>query len=349
MDDDAKLKATLDQLLAHANNATGAKNALAFLFPKLETILKTYIRSDESSASVRKLQRRISQSDFYPNYFRLNPSKDFLGKGEIELILNNPTSAFQYLAQRIQHASPRDQSRFRALFIEILDSAFSSDRKITEEWVSEIVRTSPDLIKEADRTNLSLFNYDNLDRLRWLLLNAFAQLEVSERSRILRASIASAHDLTLLCIVVRSMTGDTNPDGAKDQSDRAKLGSEGEDIRSQLLERVRNLADGPQFWMQARPDQLLWFWWGSNSGDEIKQFTNSSMRNDHGLRGLLTSTISMVYSTAGNYEQVSESWSEIVDLAALQQRASELLNSDLESDKSIATRFLTALSRGREF
>jgi hypothetical protein len=347
---DEALKKRLDSILSGVKNREGAKNTLALLFPKAERALKSYLSSENANVKANILNRRISQKDFSANYFTLSPATNAWGITQFQnLFKEGPDKLFDELNRRLELAKSEDHSDIRRLFLELLDSLFSSKTLITKEWLDRILVESPAFLRERDRGRPSYIGVENEDRLRWLIVNALTRLSEGDRAELLKDAIAEADDLSVLSDVVRSIAGDLNPEGAKDRNEEAGLGVQTDAVRDILIEKVSHLAKMNDIWRQANPSHLLWFWWGANKTDEVKDFTNRTMDTAEGLRGLLKITVTTVISSAGNYDHVNKSWPKIVDISKLTTHAQRLLIKPGDDDlKQLAVKFLAAVERGRE-
>ncbi len=347
--DRKKLEASLSSVLIKARNPEGAKNILAMLFPKAENVLRTFI-TGESDANTQKIKRRISQKDFTADYFSLSSQTDFWSRSEFETVMAGlPQEAFNQLREKVEHSTEQKKSDVRRVFLDLLQSKFTSTQKLNQEWLDAIISASPYLLSKKDEDSQFFFSVENEDRLRWIIVRGLRQLSTPDQINLLKSAIQTAGDLTVLTDVVRSVTGDSNPDGSKTTRQDFSWGTERTIIRDLLLGRIKSASETGEIWTQARPDRLLWFWWGTDAAGEVKSFTERAMSSPIGLKKLLEISVSEVKSTAGNYERVPSSWEKIVDLDALAKFASELLktkNSDI--DDKLARRFLAALARGRE-
>src|ERR1700722_11344836 len=137
---DEALKKRLDGVLSSAKSQEGAKNTLALLFPKAERALKSYLSSQNANVKANILNRRISQKDFAANYFTLSPATNAWGITQFQnLIKDGPDKLFEELNRRLEIAKSEDHSEIRRLFLELLDSLFSSQTSITKEWLNRIL------------------------------------------------------------------------------------------------------------------------------------------------------------------------------------------------------------------
>jgi hypothetical protein len=343
-------KERLEQLvkdgLGLARNREVAKNILSLLFPKVEEVEPTFLPTN-TNLHERRIRRRVSIADYSENYFTLTPDPDDWSQLEFEKILgNSPEDAFNALERKLAFAPVERKSDLRRNFLELLEAEFSSRKMLNEAWVLTILDHSKELLVEKDEETKFLFTFGNFDRLRWLLRNGIERLPVEERASILRTAIAQASDMSVLADLIRGLIGDTNPNGSKSRDRQNFLGESSDEIAQQLLSRIRDLSRSGQIWTQSDPGRLLWFWWGANHEDEVRLFTSSAMETETGLRGLLVIPISLVRSSAGNYEHVGQEWSRVIDIDALEKKAHKLLEESSPTDRQIAARFLEALQRG---
>lgn len=336
---------TIKKEIEQLSNKEAAQNAFVLLFPELQSKLKVFSPSPNSGRATKRLDRRLSVLNFAPNYFTLHPTLDFWGRSEFEKIINSsPREAFKVLEQKLSDARATDHPHIRKIFLDLLDEAFSTRPIITSDWLIEISRSSRDLVVRKDTENRSLFAINNFDRLRWIIINGLEKIEESQRFSILSIAIEQAPDLGILASVTRNIVGDLNPKGATGKSTESDEYNNNA-IRDLLLERIRHLSQSEIFWHQTMPDQILWFWWGTNNEGEVRQFTNRAMDTPIGLARLLECIPSLVRSSSGDYESINQSWKEIVDLEKLADRARNLTRADGSDLKNRADRFLRALAQ----
>ncbi|MGH9553944.1 MAG: hypothetical protein ACRD3W_31490, partial [Terriglobales bacterium] len=138
---------------------------------------------------------------------------------------------------------------------------------------------------------------------------------------------------------------------AQGGTDEYSLGDRTDEVRKQLLARVRRLAkSNKDFWLQANPAAILWFWWGCDLENEVRKFTDTAMHTKVGLLGLLQAAIGRVRSSSGDYERVPKSWNHVVDIELLAKQAASLLTDSQSTDEErvLTKRFLKALELGAE-
>lgn len=345
----AHIQKTVDDVLKDAKLPTAARHGLAFLFPKAEETLKTYIRAGATDAPHRLRQRRISVEDFAPAYFRMDPQRATWGRSEIETILGHdePSVALGYVEERLQAALKVDRPRLRRLLLQQLE-AFFSEQPITEEWLRALVDVSPGYIAVGDATAKHFFVDDNADRLRRIVYQGLKPLDAKARASLVKMVISAAVDISLLCGIVRLIAGDIRPKTVeRGEKLEVTFGDETEPVRHALLARVREFAASDRIWQQVQPGSVLWFWWGAVLDDEVRKFTHSALESESGIRALLDVPVQLVRSTAGDYEHVGYGWSEIIQTERLAEIAASWLSdpSKLDNDRRLAQRYVTAFKR----
>jgi hypothetical protein len=337
---------TITEILKDVSEPYAARHALALLFPKAELLLKTAVYSGPRDSSLRQRARRISIADFAPAYFGLDPQKATWARSELDRILKgDPELAFRTVEERLASAAEEDRSRLRRLFLDELRTTFEVTRGITQDWLVALLNASTMYVAARDEIDQFLYIEENEDRLRMIVIRALEKLGPEEGPAVVATAIARSNDLSVLCAAFRSVAGDKRPKGAAARSSSAALlGDKSEVVREQLLARVRQLAATGAIWAQAVPRDIVLFWWGSTLDEEVRDFTSSAARTPAGSLSLLSIPVHAVYSTAGNYETVSPTWSEILDLPALEACAQEILATEVAAkDKQIAQRFQTAM------
>lgn len=351
MDKDKKqFDELLENTLGRANSREAAGSALAQLFPKAEAALRTYVPRESETRNERKREHRLSEKDFAAAYFRLDPQPASWSRAEIDGVLNSadPSQGLENVEKRVSAAPERDRPRLRRMFLEALDGAFGVRRPFNLAWFKALVDFAPSYIAARDETTQFLYTFDNADRLRWVLIHALQGLLPEARAQLMLAIIPQSADISILCDIFRTIARDLHEGGAKDELQATSFGDLSEIIGKNLLARVRALAQTNQIWSQSQPDRILWFWWGRNCETEVYAFTKTAMKTEEGLRGLLNVPVSFVHSTAGDYEHINiSSWTRIIDLDDLADRAKKLEFSSDEADQRLARRFLNALEKGR--
>ena len=351
---EAHIRKRVDDALKDAKAPTGARHSLAFLFPKAEEVLRTYIWAGFTDRPHRMRQRRISIEDFGPAYFRMDPQRATRGRSEIDKILSDdqPSDALGYVKERLQAALEADRPRLRRLLLQQLE-AFFSEQPITEEWLRALVDVSPEYIAAGDATAKYFFGDDNSERLRRIIYQGFRSSDAEARTRIVKAVISTTADISLLSDIVRLIAGDIRSKPGVERSEQMEVtfGDKAEPIRHLLLARVREFAASGQIWQQVRPGSVLWFWWGSVLDDEVRKFTDSALESESGIRALLDVPVQLVRSTAGDYEHVGHGWSDIIQTERLAEIAAGWLSdpSKLDDDRRLAQRYVTAFRRQERF
>lgn len=350
-DDDEAFRERIEAVLKGAKQPDAARNILSLLFPKAESVLKTYVETSSADASGRKRSRRISESEFSPSYFGLDPQPLVWTKAEIDQIINSgdPASMLFDAQRRIELAPENERPRLRSIFLDALNGAFEGAHPFTVKWLKALVDVSPYFITNPDYEP-EMFGIDNFQRLRWIIRSGFERVDPNPRFEAFADVIPQSRDLTLLCDYVRTYTPDWNPKGGtREVSGGPYFGGRDKELRRLLLDQVKSLASSKAIWSQADPGRLLWFWWSCDQEDEVKEFTSAALEDPDGLRSLFRAALSLVRSSGGNYQSVSRGWSSIVNLDDLAARAKILDDSRSSSeDRALAQVFLAALDRGRK-
>lgn len=345
-EENRELAAALKELTEAAKSPEGARNILAMLFPKADQVLETYIASEQSSVYALKRQRRISQPEFASTYFRLDPVPISWSRSELEgLFKLGPQRALDAVEARVGKYDEKDNARLRRQFLDFLTAALSERGAFTSEWFYRLMKVSPMYILHRERKPWDLLSDDGLLIFDRLLFQILRPLSPDERYFVIAEKLGQLEDLSVFAGFFRSAAGDTNPDGSRTK-DVPFFGERTEDLRDQLVARVRQLADSGQFWEQISPIQLLWFWWGANHEKEVKEFLLKSMEDPSTLKNVLDASISPVLSSAGNYERVSRSFERLIDLSILKAKALDLLEREPnEENTTTVARFIRALER----
>jgi hypothetical protein len=344
--------AAMEEIVKNASEPRAARNGLALLFPKAAQTLKTALYSGVEDGNLRRKARRISMSDFAPAYFGLDPQKATWGRSELDRILNrdDAEAAFQMVEERLGFAAEADRPGLRRLFLDELQITFEASRSITNDWLRALLNVSPTYIAAEIEVTSFLDVADNSNKLWRIVVRALEKLEVYDRAALIASVLPELSDLSVICVVFRAVVADRRREGAvTDRISAASLGDKAEVVREQLLARVRDMAATGAIWRQAIPRDIVLFWWGSTLDKEVWDFTSAAARVADVRLSLLKIPVHPVYSSAGNYETVAPTWSEILDLDVLVGCAQKILAEELpEEDKRIAQRFLTAMqNRGR--
>lgn len=346
MSDQSIAKEYLSIALEKAKNKDAARAAIAMLFPQSKEFLGAeHIDTGETSGETQS--RKIRTADHSRLYFRLTPSADVWSKAEIrELMQADPKTAFDAFVSRLDASPVGEKPKIRRLFLELLEEALKNaeDR---QRWLIAITDNATALLGKESWKSAALFGNSNEDLIRIMLSQFLNSLPVDARVEVLEQAINEAQDISLLCEIMRSVTGDNEPSGTEYRPEG--LGKETSRLRKALLARVQQLAADGSLHLQAQPRDVLWYWWGTGNGEEVRTYTSQLMTSDAGVSFLLDLPISTVFSSAGNYQKVDrKSWSKIVDLSELEKLASTLSSSGDGDEKGKADRFLQAMSRDRD-
>ena len=341
------VKAQLIELLQAAKSPEAAKAAIATLFPSAKELLKEdFIDTGETDKAVS--MRRLRNREFARQYFLLTPKTVVWSKSQAqELMKGDPQLAFSVFRSRIEAASVEDKPKLRRIILELLQKALTDEAASRSNWLKSLLDNAEVLFAHGERRQLGLFEPSDEDQVRIMLRQVLSSLDQPDRVALLRDAISEASDISLLCDLMRSISGDTERGGVEYKPD--SLGEATTDLRSLLLDRIRKLADDGGLVRQIRPSNLLWFWWGSGEGEQVKAYTERLLDDEEGVRMLLEIPINLVRSSAGNYERVHRSaWEKIVDLQKLETLARAWVDAAEPRQSRLAERFLDALKRDGE-
>lgn len=348
---DEKLKKLVDGFLRAEAVTDAGRNALALLFPKIRSLVAgeaSFFLEESRQEKIR--QNRLSAEQSSRHYFDLSPKGVALGKSELDSLLNNPNpeESFQTVIEKAERLRGNERSRLRRLFLEALDGAFGPDRPFTERWFEALANASPYFIRSEDEEVRLLFHIDNSQRLRWVVISGIKTVPPDARRALFIHVIEGARDLSLLCSVFRGLAGDVRGDGAKGDRATDWFGNDVREIRTALVERVCALMQTREIFRQADLSAIMWFMWGADLGNEIREYNNAAINNLNELPSLLDMPVKLRRSSEGNYEYINKkSWSEIIDLDLLKKSAEDLLKGPRDAEiRRLAQRFMAALARG---
>lgn len=330
-----------------AADPKAARNAIALLFPKIREELGGFFSLRDTAAD-RKTDRRIANQDYASSYFRLEPARPLWKKSEIRNLVTaqDPRQAFIQVDARVSELSEEDRAEMLRHFFEQLEALFESQQAhFTQRWFDTIVWFSPTYIRAFNPESELLVVFDNGMRLQRVVFRGLKQHDEAGRVLLFVNAIEVAEDLTLLCGLFRNLAGDKVGDRDTTNPDReVGFGDRSEEVREQLLAKVRRYAQLGLLWKQASPDRIIWFWWSSDREQEVKEFTSQQMESAEGVRSLLKFSLSLVRSTGGNYERVPRIVGKVLDLLRLRKLAVDISRSKAP-DAELAKRFLVGLQR----
>lgn len=346
MADHSKFREQIVQIVKNARSPDAATAALSILFPRAKEVLGTEVL-DTIESSQGRYARRISERDFSRQYFRLTPDAADLGKSQINAMFGSGAAeAFTEFSIRLDAAPEAERPRLQRLLLEMLEGKLTELGGEIRDWFIGIFNNAHTLLREDGWNKGDLFGSSPTDVLRAMLSKAMTNLDQRERVDLLKQAIHDATDISLVCELVRAVTGDTEPQGAEFK--QASLGDGTDEVRTLLLERIRRMSADGSLLEQAKLRDILWFWWGTGNGDEVLEFTGRMLDSTAGIERLLEMPITYVMSSAGNYEKVDhKAWNKIVDLQRLHAHAVTRQTSSSAPQRGIAERFLQAYERGR--
>ncbi len=341
-DEDSSLIGDLEVHLAKTQSRGPLEAALALLFSKLAAPLGVHLSGLEDDAESNR-SYRIANRDSARSYFRLTPDANVWSKTFVESIkASEPQVALAKLASLLEHADDKDRTRFQSRILTIAEDVMSAQNPNLAEWFGAIVDKPSIFMDERGWETAPPFTRSFRQQASIVIESALLALPLERRARILERTIRSARDISLLSILVRTLARDVNPQEPYASSEA--LGGYTNQIRDLLLKRVRVMARDGSLLGQYRPSGILWFWWGAGQVEAVRRFTEVAMDSKAGLPVLLRMPISLVKSTAGNYERIDRAdWQNLLDLDRLEMRAMLLAHSEDPENEAIAQRYIAAL------
>ncbi len=343
-----RLKGELQKLIADAKNPDALKDALAYLFPYIGSLLNsrsTTYASDQGFYS----RRRISRPEYSRTYFNLTPDNTFWSRSETEeLVASLPQTSLPAFEAKIREVSPHRKADVKRMFFEIIEvSAMQESHGY--DWFAALVDNAGMFLKIEDSTAGSLFGLDSDHHITLLLADMLRKRDVESRCEIIQRAIVEVADISYLCSVFRYVAGDKELPTIQGSEPNA-FGEDTDVIREKLISRVVDEAASGSLYTRISPGEILWFWRGAGYGEDVFANTTIAMGSRPSLLSLLRIPVSLVRSTAGNYEAVNRgSWSKIIDLDLLADKANVMATYAEGEEKYLAVRFLQALERDKHF
>lgn len=346
MDRKTQIQSELESLLKDSRNEKAAREAIAYLFPKISDALKIPTGSFGNDRSYSKL--RISNSAYSSNYFKLNPDKINWSKTEFKKALElGPAYAFDMLKGKIHLEPEEKRERIRSSFLEMIYSILMeiSDADEAYKWFIALIDSAGIVFEVAPKRAQSMFTLDADQHLTMILSDLLKRQQPETRGRWVERATVEVSDVSMLCAAFTYMAGAKNSRPAEGIDPKA-FGDQTESIRENLARRVALEADKDLIFSLCHPRNVLWFWDGAGHSADVLRYTNGVIEYDAGLKSLLELTIGLVRSTAGNYERVNRNtWAGIIDIDKLERKAGVAAADPSHIAKDAAQRFLEALKR----
>ena len=177
------------------------------------------LADDWFCAFQRSLSHRISRGEFAAAYFGLDPQEATWGRSDLDSLLQaqSPRDALGQLVSKTQSSilPERDKVRLRGQLLDALEEGFEAGNpSLTSDWFRAVLDVSPIFIRAVDvKPRGFLYHVTNEERLRWLLVRPMQGMSPDQRAGLIRPDISDLADISLLCVVFRSMAGDLTADG----------------------------------------------------------------------------------------------------------------------------------------
>ncbi|CDX17008.1 hypothetical protein MPLDJ20_110081 [Mesorhizobium plurifarium] len=212
-------KTQLLEFLKTAKNEEAARSAISLLFPKVKKLLEAEMLETGENDNMAS-GRRIRNADFARLYFLLTPKTVIWSKSQAkELIEGDPELAFSVFESRIQTVSADERPKLRRVILELLEDTIRNNPGTRQQWLLALLDNASLLLSDGGWKSYGLFELSNEDLIRIMLKQILMSLGQSDRVELLRNAIENAKDISLLCELLRSITGDVEPEGAKFKPD----------------------------------------------------------------------------------------------------------------------------------
>jgi hypothetical protein len=231
---------------------------------------------------------------------------------------------------------------FRERIIKSVTAAAAAGKASPSEWIQAIFTAAPDFLRGPNARASE-------DLLSRLVIQILSPEPPEKRAPILTSIIAGTEDLSLACALFCLVGGEGAAERSGAEVGAPFFGAAAPDLVAALLARIARLADSGNFWAQAAPRSILWFWFNFGEEHRVYAFTQKALGETRAALALFEAAIDQEVSPDGTFAIVAvRRWSRIVDLIALERRGLELsLSASSRSERAKARRFLDALAAGQ--
>ncbi|MBN8197593.1 KAP family P-loop NTPase fold protein [Thalassospira povalilytica] len=327
-----------------ANNKGATEQALALLMPSLKAASK-YI-TQKPPKSFRDKALVFSAENARENYFNLNPDISPI-PSEILKNISPDTPPNGTFVKAVEHITKDGAlpEKCRALLQTIATQFFGNDLPLTIEWAIELKNTSEFLMKNsAERTSALLSNSDDLAKQSFE--NGLSNLQQEEQFKILKEIINISTDISFSCDVVRRICGDLRKEGHNGSSSLSS--SQGQILRDLLQKKIESLQKDGNLIKQISFRHVMWFWWGTNSTNELNSFLLESLKSDEHAEIILESLIGKSFTSNGTFDLVRPDTLETLGGSNIFIEASKRLEkSGNKQQRALALRFSQAVKYGK--
>lgn len=312
---------------------------LSLLFPNIAKALNEFASGEApSKASVSK---RLSNSNFSGRYFEISPPIGSWSKNELKNLISSsdPKSALAEMLKRAETATLH-QSNLRIELLDEIEARWDDIKDNLQSWFNAIIHHSRELTRHKDDRPGFVGQVNNFRRMEYMILPWVKEITPERRVEILSNSISTATDISLLCNVVRRAIKDLN--GKAPHGDGTSLDGKEDEIRNALLGKISELVRDGQFWQQADPIHIIYFWNGSTTGTEVHEFLNKEVANDTAFEPLCDFLINTTYSTDGDFDYIPDYARKLMNVDKMKTKAEGVLKTGDDPRKTIAERLLKA-------
>lgn len=341
------LKVAIDNVLAKSRSRSAAGNILGYLFPKAAEVQKLYHISSDSTIEAHS-KRRITSRSASESYFLLAPaeggwskldSQNVLDANELLVGVNEAITSLQTLD--VDH-----QVESASSLIDDIGAKYELAEPRQTDWLEGLARLGSYLASLDAQVHPGMFGLELVSRLRIVATRGLSHYDEEERVAEFLRALSVGADLGFLCDIFRGAAGDVRSDAAKGSKENV-FGAHVERIRGELLGRVRSQARDDSLWNSVFFDRLIWFWWGSTTDFEVREYMSSKIDHPNLFYRIIEMLIQRgISSSRGVYFYVNEkSADNVVNITAIKSRAYFLLDSKFTTDdqRAALVRFKKAL------
>lgn len=291
--DDKEWSTTLVPTAETSKNPKGAKDALIYLFPRLEKAWDPnsyhFAKDDDALRS-----RRLQCAEYAGNYFALAPSPDQFSAAQVRNLITamDSRTAFDELFEIARNRKTRQGLTMVSRLLLQIKEEITADSKLSTALAQAILSKSDEIVRIRDGERM-LFEISNELRLSWILVQA---LRVQPETQRAASALEWFNGLSGAATLVRFISTMTSKSG---NADYIFVDSDFEALRAQATATVRSLSEEADFLRKPQCASLL-FSWGQLAGfEEVAAWLKVRLKDDQAVLELAAIMPSEVYSSPG--------------------------------------------------
>ncbi|WOI10771.1 P-loop NTPase fold protein [Thalassospira lucentensis] len=334
----------IENSLESARDKKTAKFALGFLDQSLKSAEK-YLNPPPPQ-TFKNRAHLFSNPSSAEVYFDLDPNRSPIHKIVLEKLtpLEAPKGLLRQSISELISSSEHRQS-IRPTLEALSSYFFERDTCLSIEWAEELRDVAEILIAQAPPRSSALLS-TNDEIIVSMFKNGLSRCDRDDQIEILTSLINKGEDLSFACKIIRDLIGDLKSEGYKTSS-IFTLPQE-ESFREILTYRIRKIATEHKIFNQLSPSNLIWFWWGVDEKNEVRDFISMTLDQEEStLCALLQMLIGKVFTSDGVFEKTSPRSLELLaSTSSFLCAAERLSKSAIESHREVANRFKNAVKVG---